>query len=105
MYTIKIMNEFLHGAVWVYEDGIPSSWDKIDNDSVLSDLNRKTMELYASYFDFNGEEGSCTFDENLEKQTKEEMLLLISQIKKRLAELNDEGFEVEDYVTERLIAL
>ncbi len=105
MYTIKIMNEFLHGAIWVYEDGIPSSWDKIDADPTLSDLNRQTMELYASYFEFDTNGESYTYNESLERQTKGEMLSLIRKIKERLHELNNGDFEVEDYETERLMNL
>ena len=105
MYTVKIMNEFLHGAVWVYEDGIVSSWDKIDNDPVLSDLNRRTMELYGSYFEFDSDGSSCAFNGAREAETKEEMLSLISKIKQRLCELNNGDFMVEDYETDRLSAL
>ena len=50
MYTVKIMNEFLHGAIWVYEDGVVSSLPAVDEDQILQELNRKTMELFNSYF-------------------------------------------------------
>lgn len=105
MYIVKIMNEFLHGALWVYEDGIPSFWNKIDDDPVLSDLNRQTMKLYASYFKFDANGESCSFNEDLERETKGEMLSLIERINKRLHELNKGDFEVEDYETERLMNL
>jgi len=105
MYVVKIMNEFLHGAVWVYENGIPSSWDKLEADPVLSDLNQKTMELYASYFEFDTNGESYTFNEGLEKETKGKMLSLIGRINKRLRELNNGDFEIEDYETERLMNL
>ena len=105
MHTVKIMNEFLHGAIWVYEDGVPSSWEKIDADPILSDLNRQTKELYASYFDFDANGESCSFNEALEREPKNEMLDLIGKILKRLHELNNGDFEVEDYETGRLAAL
>ena len=42
------------------------------------------------------------FDVEKEKEEKEIMLGLISQIKKRLEELNDGTFVVEDLETDRL---
>ena len=102
MYTIKIMNEFLHGAIWVYEDGSVSSWDKIDNDPILKELNEKTMLLYNSYFEFDSHNEACWFNKELEKSTKNEMLLLITKIKERLEQLNNNDIIIEDYETERL---
>ena len=105
MYTVKIMNEFLHGAIWIYENGVVSSWPKIDDDPILSNLNRATMELYGSYFEFDANGESCSFNAGIEKETKGEMLSLIKQIKERLNELNDGDFVIEDYETERLSKL
>ena len=96
------MNEFLHGAIWVYEDGIVSSWEKIDNDEILSELNKKTMVLFGSYYEFDSHGEACWFNADLEKSTKQEMLDLIVQIKKRLDEIDNGDFTVEDLVTERL---
>ena len=42
------------------------------------------------------------FDVEKEKEEKEIMLGLISQIKKRLEEINDGSFVVEDLETDRL---
>ena len=102
MYTVKIMNEFLHGAIWVYEDGVVSSLPTVDEDQILQELNRKTMELFNSYFEFDSNGESCTFNNDLSKKTKGEMLELISQIKERLNQINHGEFVVEDYETDRL---
>ena len=102
MYTIKLMNEFLHGAIWVYEDGVVSSWEKIDNDAVLEELNKKTMQLYGSYYEFDSHGEACWFNKELEKSTKQEMLNLISKINARLNEINKGDFVVEDLETKRL---
>ena len=102
VYTIKLMNEFLHGAIWVYEDGIVSSWEKIDNDVVLKELNKKTMQLYSSYYEFDSHGEACWFNKELEKSTKLEMLDLIAKINARLKEINNNDFIVEDLETERL---
>jgi len=46
MYKVKIMNEFMHGAIWVYDDdGISVEYNLIDNDSELQELNKRT-ELF-----------------------------------------------------------
>ena len=105
MYTIKLMNEFLHGVIWIYEDGIASSWEKIDNDPILKELNEKTMQLFSSYYEFDSHNKNCWFNEELEKGTKNEMLDLISKIKKRLNEINEGDFIVEDLETEHLLNL
>lgn len=102
MYIVKIVNEFLHGAIWVYEDGIASSWDKIDDDEILKELNKQAMELYGSYYEFDSHNQSCWFNEQLEKETKGKMLDLINKIKERLNQINNGDFVVEDLETERL---
>lgn len=32
MYTIKLMNEFMHGVIWVYEDDVSSYYDLKNDD-------------------------------------------------------------------------
>lgn len=102
MYTIKLMNEFMHGVIWVYEDDVSSYYDLIDNDEILKRLNKETEDLYNSYFEFDSHNSPCWFNEDLEKTNKDKMLFLINQIKQRLDELNDGSFLVEDYETEHL---
>ena len=99
------MNEFLHGAIWIYEDGIVSSWDKIDDDEILQELNNKTMTLFNSYYEFNSHGEACWFNKELEKESKQAMLDLISKIKNRLNEINNGDFVVEDLITEELQTL
>ena len=96
------MNEFLHGAIWIYEDGIVSSWKKIDDDIILSELNKKTMQLFSSYYEFDSHGEACWFNKELEKSTKQEMLDLINKINNRLKEINEGDFIVEDLETARL---
>ncbi len=105
MYTIRLMNEYLHGPIWVYNsDGIaklryPSI---IENDPVLMELNEKAMEMYSGYYEFDSHDVACWFDEEQEKADKDIMLDIINKIKARLEEINDGSFVVEDYVTEHL---
>lgn len=106
MYKIKIMNEFMHGAIWVFdEEGISIDYDLIDNDNELQELNKKTEELFDSYYEFDSHEQPVWFNEELEKKTSREMLDLIIKIKNRLSEIDDGSFIIEDTESERLIKL
>lgn len=99
MYTVKIMNEFMHGAIWVYENGIPSYYELIDNDPILCKLNKETEVLYNSYYEFNSHDLPCYFNEELERKNKNKMQALINQIMNRLKEIDDGSFQIEDYET------
>lgn len=104
MYKIRLMNEYLHGPIWVLDsDGI-SVWkyEKIEQDSLLTELNEKAMQMFSSYYEFDSHGVPCWFNCEREKAEKGKMLDLISQIKKRLEEINDGSFVIEDVETERL---
>lgn len=104
MYTIKIMNEFLHGPIWVYnEDGIVVRNFKLtDNDEELCQLSEKVENMYSSYYEFDSHDQACWFNEEKEKADKSTMLNLIQKLLDRLAIINDGSFVVEDYVTPHL---
>jgi hypothetical protein len=103
MFIVKLMNEFVHGVLWVCdEDGISTNYDYIDKDLELIKLNEETRKLFDSYYEFDYNDQACWFNEELERKTKDKMLELIQRIKNRLSELNDGSFIVEDYETERL---
>lgn len=96
MYSIKLMNEYLHGVVWVYEDGIVSSYDLIDDDPIIKRLNEETEELYSACFEFDSHDQACYFNKDLQKETKDKMLNLVEQIIQRLNEINDGSFVIEE---------
>lgn len=104
MYKIRLMNEFLHGPIWVLNsDGIYVwKYPLIEQDAVLSELNQSAKELFDSYYEFDSHDEPCWFNHEKEKAEKNIMLKLISCIKERLAEINDGNFVVEDLETERL---
>ena len=103
MYTIKLMNEYLHGALWVYEDdGMPSYYDLIDEDEHLQIINNQIMELFSSYYEFDSHDMPCWFNKEQEKADKYKMLELLKQLNDRLNEINDGSFVVEDLETERV---
>jgi len=104
MYKIKIMNEYLHGPIWIINsDDIPVwKYPLIEEDSILTQLNEKAMQIFSSYYEFDSHDVPCWFNSEKEKAEKDIMLDLISQIKNRLEEINDGSFVVEDLETERL---
>lgn len=103
MYKIKIMNEFMHGALWVYDErGVPSFFDLIDNDDQLQTINKQIEDLYDSYYEFDSHDLPCWFNEEKEREDKPKMLALLKRMNDRLSELNDGSFEVEDLETERV---
>ena len=104
MYTVKIMNEYLHGPIWVYNSNGISVWKYplISDDPLLNVLNDKAMELFSGYYEFDSHDVPCWFNSEKEKLERNTMLDLISQIKERLEEINDGSFVVEDLETERL---
>ncbi len=104
MLKVKIMNEYLHGPIWVINsDGIPV-WkcSLIEDDAILTQLNEKAMQMFSSYYEFDSHDSPCWFNQEKEKAEKNIMLDLISQIKKRLEEINDGSFVIEDLETDRL---
>ncbi len=97
------MNEYLHGALWVYEDdGVPSYYDLIDEDEDLQRINNQIMELFSSYYEFDSHDMPCWFNKEQEKADKYKMLELLKQLNDRLNEINDGSFVVEDLETERV---
>ena len=107
MFTVKIMNEFLHGPLWVYNsDGIAvRRFPLVNDDPILTDLNEQASELYSGYFEFDSHGESCWFNKEKEKAEKDLMLGIIEKILTRLNEINNGSFVVEDYETERLNSL
>ena len=103
MFTVKIMNEFIHSQIWIYDEyGITDEPSFIADDVILQNICSKAEDMYTSYYEFDSHGVACWFDVEKEKEEKEIMLGLISQIKKRLEEINDGSFVVEDFETERL---
>ncbi len=103
MYTIKIMNEFIHSPIWVYDDGdIIDEPTLIANDTELQDLCNKAENMFSSYYEFDSHNEPCWFNYEKEKAEKNSMLELITNIKNRLNELNDGSYIVEDLETKRL---
>ena len=56
MSTVRIMNEFLHGPVWVLdEEGIPAAEGSlllVEDDVEVRDFNQEAGSLFDSYYEF-----------------------------------------------------
>lgn len=107
MKIIKIMNEFLHAPIWYCdENGI--EWDNEEEfkifkqDEQLQLISKKIEEMFNQYYEFDTHNVACWFNKEQEKQDKEKMLKLLDELNKRLAEINDGSFEIEDLETERV---
>ena len=82
MYKIRLMNEFLHGPIWVLNsDGI-SVWKYplIEQDAVLSKLNQSARKLFDSYYEFDSHGEPCWFNHEKEKAEKNEAVKLTTPI-------------------------
>lgn len=99
MFTIKLMNEYLHGPIWVYdgEGFVRRKFDLVYDDVELRELNEKAQMLYDSFYSFNEEE-ACVFDDDGYKAHHNEMLDIVNKILARLDAINDGSFVVENYI-------
>ena len=108
MPTVKIMLDYLQGAIWIsdVETGRPlTGIALVDNDEELRRLNYEISYLYSSYYEFDSHGQACWFDEERERADKGRMLDLLGRLNARLAEINDGSFVVEDHETPRVLAL
>lgn len=100
MLTVRLMNEFLHGPLWVLgEDGISFSEEvlpAIERDSEVRELVKKIGEMYDAYYAFDSHDCACWFDEPRERAEASEMLDLAWCLYARICELNDGSFRVDD---------
>ena len=100
MYTVKLMNEYIHGPLWVYgNEACETGYPLIDSDNILQNLNEEAATLYDSFYDFDVGDEPCVFDDEGYKAAFPKMKELIEKIKQRLNEINDGSFTVEDYIT------
>ena len=107
MQSIKIMLDFLGGPIRTshYDeksDRFITGIDTIDKDKYLQNLNDEISGLYSSYYHFDYKGKACFFDKEQEKKDKYKMLDLLAKLIKRLDELNDGSFEIDDRETDRI---
>lgn len=109
MFTVRIMNEFLHGPLWVLdEEGISAaegSLPLVEDDADVRELNQEAGSLFDSYYEFDSHGEACWFNEGRQREDASRMLALVSGLNARLAEINDGSFAVEDFETPFLSSL
>lgn len=99
---IRLMFDFLQGAIWISdcEAGKPlTGIDIIDDDTEIIAINLAMQDLYSSYYEFDSHNLPCWFNKQQQIKDKEKMLNLLDSLKKRLDEINDGSFEIEDCIT------
>ena len=103
--VIKIKLDYLHGPIWKdridLDTGISyTGIHVIDNDETLQELDMAAMTLYSSFYHFDNPEA---FEFHMDKEQGERLLHIMEDILKRLDEINDGTFVVEDEETTRLM--
>lgn len=78
----------------------------IDDDKIVQSLDREANELWCSLYskDDSSPDG-LHFDSEKEKEIAPQLLELINKLIKRLNELNDGSYEVNDMITDYLGSL
>ena len=104
MKTIKLQFDYLQGPIWgeYYSVTLHKSVTGIqlvDEDCLLQDIHNQMQDMYSSYYAFNVHGQACFFDKERQKAEKGKMLELLEALKKRLNELNDGTYQVEDCIS------
>ncbi|WP_058259656.1 hypothetical protein [Fenollaria timonensis] len=107
MRKLIIMLDFVSGPLWkdIYDakkKELVTGIDVVDNDEYIQNLNDEISNLYSSYYKINYKDEALYFDKEQEKKDKYKMLGLLEKLRKRLDELNDGSFEIDDRETERV---
>ncbi|MCW6701973.1 RNA helicase [Anaerococcus sp. NML200537] len=107
MKKLIIMLDFISGPLWkdvfdTKKKELVTGIDCVDNDAYIQKLNNKISDLYSSYYKIDYNDQPVYFDKDQEKKDKHKMLDLLGKLIKRLDELNDGSFEVDDRETERV---
>lgn len=92
----------MEGCFWHEKERISyrnrCSW----SDEYIQNLNVEISDLYSSYYKIDYNDAPVYFDKDQEKKDKYKMLALLEKLKKRLYEINDGSFEIDDRETERV---
>lgn len=105
MKTLKLQLDFLAGPLWkdvwdVEKNDVTTGIPVVDDDERLAELDEEIQNLFSSYFEFDSHGQACWFDKDRQKADKDEMLSLLTKLNKRLEEVNDGSFVVDDELTD-----
>lgn len=100
MYTIKLMNEFLHGPIWIYDEEkmIRRTYPLITDDEILMRLNEDARKLFDECYSFDKNDEPCSFSEVLYEKNKISIAKIVQEIIARLNEVNDGSFEIVNLI-------
>lgn len=101
MVTIKLELDFLIGPIIkdvfdAEKNELVTGVAIVDNDEIIDELNNKIMSLYSSFYSFDKD--SCSFDVDVAKGCKTELVELIKQLLERLNFINDGSFEIDNQI-------
>ena len=107
MKRIKLEFDFLSGPITkdVFDPKtkkLVTGVTVIDSDSALETLNAKVSRLFSGCYDFEVGGQPCVFNKETAKKSKSEILGVLAEINKRLAEINDGSFVVDDLATKEI---
>ena len=107
MKKLIIMLDFISGPLWkdifdIKKKELVTGIDVVDDDKYIQNLNDEISDLYSSYYKINYNDEPVYFDKDQEKKDKYKMLHLLEKLMKRLNEVNDGSFEIDDRETERV---
>ncbi|MCT7669391.1 RNA helicase [uncultured Megasphaera sp.] len=107
MKKLIIMLDFISGPLWkdIYDTKkkeLVTGIDVVDDDGYIQNLNDEISDLYSSYYKINYNDEPVYFDKEQEKKDKYKMLDLLGKLIKRLDEVNDGSFEIDDRETKRV---
>ncbi|EGY58311.1 hypothetical protein [Lactobacillus iners] len=107
MKKLIIMLDYISGPLWkdIYDTKkkeLVTGIDVVDDDEYIQNLNDVISDLYSSYYKINYNDEPVYFDKKQEKKDKYKMLDLLGKLIKRLDEVNDGSFEIDDRETERV---
>ncbi len=106
MKIIRIKLDFTSGPIWpeYYNEktGTESTGvNVVDNDVELKEIAKEISDIFNSYYIIDEKEG-VSFNYIQERRDKNEMLSLLAKLNKRLEDINDGSFVVEDEETPRV---
>lgn len=106
MKKLIIMLDYISGPLWkdIYDTKkkeLVTGIDVVDDDEYIQNLNDVISDLYSSYYKINYNDEPVYFDKKQEKKDKYKILDLLGKLIKRLDEVNDGSFEIDDRETER----
>lgn len=70
-------------------------------DKELNELAEEIANMFTSYYEFDSHDEGCWFNEEQQKKDKNKMLDLLKRLRKRVDELNDGRFIIEDKATRK----